>query len=127
MQRSKVVKVMIGVAVLMVALSAVAAENSGKMVLPSAAQFNGKSLPAGEYKVRWEGQGPDVQVTLSQGKHTIATAPAKLVSRSEKAPRNAVVLNNEGGKGSIVELRLAGKQSALVFEGASSGNEKQAQ
>jgi len=126
MQRA--LKVLAGISVLVLAMSAVAAENSGKFILPSAAELNGKSLAAGEYKVRWEGQGPDVQVTVSRGKETIATAPAKLVDRGEKAPRNAVVMNTSGGgAGSIVELRLSGKRSVLVFNEGAGWTAKQAQ
>lgn len=124
----RVSKVLVGITVLMLAMSAVAAQNSGKFTLPSAAQLNGKSLAAGEYKVRWEGQGSDVQVTISQGKQTIATVPAKLVERNEKAARNAVVLDSSGGgAGSIVEVQLAGKQAALVFDKRATMAEKQAQ
>jgi hypothetical protein len=57
-----------------------------------------------------------VQVTISQGKKTIATTAAKLVERAEKAPRSAVVLDTSSGTRSITELQLAGKQTALVFE-----------
>ena len=126
MQRA--LKVLAGISVLVLAMSAVAAENSGKFTLPSAAELNGKSLAAGEYKVRWEGQGPDVQVTVSRGKETITTAAAKLVDRGEKAQRNAVVMNtNGGGAGSIIELRLSGKHSVLVFNEGADSIAKQAQ
>ncbi|MCI0351874.1 MAG: hypothetical protein L0Z53_20835 [Acidobacteriales bacterium] len=119
----KGLKVLVVLSILTLALSAVAGENKGSFILPSAAQLDGKSLPAGEYKVRWEGTGPEVQVTVTQGKNTIATLPAKLADRSQKARRNAVVLDNN----SIIELQLAGKQAALVFERGASVAQKQAQ
>lgn len=126
MQRA--VKVLVGVSILMLAVSAMAGDHSGKFNLTSEAQLNGKNLPAGDYKVSWDGQGPEVQVTISKGKNTIVTAPARLVDRESKAVRNAVVLNtNGGGTGSIVELQLAGKQSALVFQKNASVADKQAQ
>ena len=119
----KALKVLVVLSILTLAMSAFAGENKGSFTLPSAAQLEGKNLAAGEYKVRWEGSGPDVQVTVSQGKNTIATLPAKLVERSEKARRNAVVLNNTN----IIELQLAGKQAALVFGNGAAMAEKQAQ
>jgi uncharacterized protein YcnI len=86
------------------------------------------NFDAGDYKVSWEGQGPEVNVTISQGKKTVVTAPARLVERESKAPRNAVVMRtNGGGTGSIVELQLAGKQSVLVFQKAATVAEQQAQ
>lgn len=123
----KVVKILVVLSILTLALSALAGENKGSFTLPSAAQIEGKNLAAGEYKVRWEGAGPEVQVTVLQGKHTIATIPAKLVERSEKARRNAVVINNNGSQSQIIELQLAGKQAALVFNNGSTVAEKQAQ
>src|SRR5262245_4896811 len=123
----RVVKVLVVLSILTLALSALAGENKGSFTLPSAAQLEGKNLAAGDYKVRWEGTGPEVQVTVLQGKHTIATIPAKLVERSEKARRNAVVLNGNGSQSQIIELQLAGKQAALVFNNGSTVAEKQAQ
>lgn len=122
------VKVLVGVSVLMLAMTAVAGDHSGKFNLNTAAELNGKSLAAGDYKVSWEGQGPEVNVTISQGKKMVLTAPARLVERESKAPRNAVVMRtNGGGTGSIVELQLAGKQSVLVFDKAATVADKQAQ
>ena len=126
MQRA--VKVLVGVSILMLAVSAMAGDHSGKFNLTSEAQLNGKNLPAGDYKVSWDGQGPEVQVTISKGKNTVVTAPARLVEREAKAVRNAVVMRtNGGGTGSIVELQLAGKQSVLVFDKAATVADKQAQ
>ena len=119
----KALKVLAVLSILTLAIGAFAGENKGSFTLPSAAQLEGKNLAAGEYKVRWEGSGPEVQVTVTQGKNTIATLPAKLVERSEKARRNAVVLNNTN----IIEVQLAGKQAALVFGNAAAMAEKQAQ
>jgi hypothetical protein len=124
----KALKVWIGVSLLLLTVSALAAENTGRFILPSAAQLNGKDLKAGEYKVRWDGQGPDVQVTVTQGKETVTTATAKLVDRGQKAARNAVVLDSSsGGPSSIVELQLSGKRSALVFVSPTNTAQKQAQ
>jgi ABC-type molybdate transport system substrate-binding protein len=123
----KVLKVFVVLSILTLALSAFAGENKGSFTLPSTAQLEGKSLAAGEYKVRWEGTGPEVQVTVTQGKNTIATLPARLVERSEKARRNAVVVNNSGSASHIIELQLAGKQAALVFGSEASVAQKQAQ
>jgi hypothetical protein len=126
MQRA--VKALVGVSILMMAMTAVAGDHSGKFNLSTPAELNGKTLKAGDYKVSWDGQGTDVQVTISQGKNAIVTAPARLVEREAKAPRNAVVMRTNGGDtGSIVELQLAGKQSVLVFDKAATVADKQAQ
>jgi hypothetical protein len=42
----------------------------------------GTHLAPGQYKVTWEGAGPDVKVSFTEGKKTLATASAKLVSNT---------------------------------------------
>lgn len=46
----------------------------------------GKALQPGDYKVTWEGSGPDVQVTIQQGKETVATFQAHV---TEQPGRNS--------------------------------------
>ena len=50
--------------------------NRGKLRLQNQTIVDGKSLNPGNYTVEWTGTGPTVQVTLLQGKQTVATFPA---------------------------------------------------
>jgi len=105
--------------VLVLALSATAfaASGSSTIKLFSAAQVNGKSLAAGEYKVKWESHSPEAEVTFLQDKTAMATAHAKLVDREQSARENSVITRVNGdGSQTIVEIRFEGKKSALVFE-----------
>lgn len=107
------------VAILVLALSATtfAASGSSNVKLFSAAQLNGTSLAAGEYKVKWDSHSPEADVTFLQGKKTVATAHAKLVDRDQASPENAVVTRaNSDGSATIVEIRFEGKKSVLVFD-----------
>jgi hypothetical protein len=105
--------------VLVLALSATAFAGSGSSTIKlfNAAQVNGKSLAAGEYKVKWESHSPDAEVTFLQDKTAVATAHAKLVDRNQASPDNAVVTRaNSDGSATIVEIRFEGKKSVLVFD-----------
>ena len=67
--------------------SAVLAGESNKTTLKlyETTTVEGKALQPGDYKVTWEGSGPDVQVTILQGKETVATFQAHV---TEQAARN---------------------------------------
>jgi hypothetical protein len=52
--------------------------NKGKLHLQNKTIVDGKPLNPGYYSVEWTGTGPTVQVTLLQGKQTVATFPAHI-------------------------------------------------
>ena len=52
----------------------------------------GTTLKAGDYKVEWEGSGPEVQVSILRGKNIVAKVPAKLVDLDKNAPNDAAVV-----------------------------------
>lgn len=64
------------------ALAFAAPKNSANVRLPQTVTVAGTQLAPGQYKLSWEGTGPNVTVTFIEGNKTLATAPAKLVSNS---------------------------------------------
>ena len=58
------------------------AGNAGKKTLhlDKNVTIEGKTLPAGDYKVEWTGTGSDVKVNILKGKETVATVSARQVS-----------------------------------------------
>ena len=68
---------MMGLALLL-ASSAFAATKA-ELVLQSPTSVNGTKLKAGEYKLQWDGTGPNVEVSIMQGKTVVAKVPAKVV------------------------------------------------
>jgi hypothetical protein len=58
--------------------------SEGKLRLYESVSVQGKQLTPGTYKVEWTGKGSDVQVTILNGKGTIATLPAKVVATNTK-------------------------------------------
>lgn len=82
----EVMKRSIGFAILFcsLSLSAFAAKNAQNVTLWSPVTVGTTNLAAGVYKVSWAGTGSDVQVTISQGKKTFVTLPAKLVAADNR-------------------------------------------
>ena len=93
------------------------AGNKAELYLGDATQLNGKQLPAGTYQLKWEGNGPEVQVQILKGKKVVATAPAKLEQATSKPAKDAAVIDNAGGSRNLTEARVAGKNYKLVFPG----------
>ena len=78
------------------------------------AQVNGKQLPAGEYEARWEGSGPTVQVSITQGKKVIATVPAQVIDLQKASfASETEIKNSASGDREITSLRFSGKKYAL--------------
>jgi len=57
-------------------------KDSANVDLNQPVEVAGAQLPSGQYKVTWEGTGPNITVNFTKDKKTIASAPAKLVGNS---------------------------------------------
>jgi hypothetical protein len=80
-------KRLLGIALLVGSLSlpAFAAKNAQNITLWQATKIGASQLPAGNYKVTWTGTDSNVQVTVAQGKKTVATVSGKLVPANNNA------------------------------------------
>jgi len=117
----------LGAAVLL-ASSAFAATKAN-LTLNHPTTVNGTTLKAGDYKVEWEGSGPEVQVSFIRGKNVVAKAQAKLVDLQSNAPNDAAVVKTNGdGSTTLAGLRFQGKKTALELgdsgDGMQSGSSK---
>lgn len=77
-------------------------------------QVNGKQIPAGEYTAKWEGSGPNVQLSIMKGKEVVATAPAQVVELSQPArDTQAEIKNSSNGDRELTGLQFSGKKYSL--------------
>jgi len=106
---------------LLLASSAFAATKAN-LVLNNPTTLNGTKLKAGEYKLEWDGSGPNVEVSVLQGKKVIAKVPAKVVDLSTPSQNNAaVVTTNSDGSTSLAGVRFQGKKFAIDLGESSDG------
>lgn len=82
------------------ALAFAGSKNSANVNLQQPVEVAGTQLAAGQYKLVWEGSGQNVTVTFAEGKKTVATTPAKLVSNPNK--QEAIETNTEAGNTSVL-------------------------
>jgi len=107
--------VLVGLALLL-ATSAFAASNKGSMQLLDPVTVSGKQLPAGEYSVKWDGNGPNVELSILRGNKVVATTPARLIDLSQKSNGDsAIVQQNGDGSRSLTQIHFGGKKYALAI------------
>ena len=106
---------------LLLASSAFAATKP-TLQLSHPATVNGTTLQPGEYKVQWEGNGPNVEISILQGKNVVAKAPAHVVELGTPSADDAAVLRkNDKGPNALASIRFQGKKLSLVLGEASEG------
>jgi hypothetical protein len=105
--------VVLGLAVLLA--SSAFASNKGTSQVHETLEVNGQQLAAGEYQVRWDGTGSNVEVSFMQGKKEIAKTSAKLVNLDRASDYDAATVDHSSGKARVSEVRFAGKKYALAL------------
>ena len=106
--------VVLSALLLTLAIGSYAAEkNSQNITFYDPVKVGSTTLPAGEYKVVWDGTGDNVQVSFLQGKKTLATAPAKLISTTSNVGK-AVSTRTESDNSRVI-TEIAFRKQALRF------------
>src|SRR5580704_10655960 len=109
MKLSKLSLTLLGSALLFSSAVLAGDANKGSLQLYEKVSVEGKALNPGRYTITWDGAGPDVQVTVLQGKQTVATFPAHV---TEQATRNT-----EDAYGSSAETNGARTLTAIYPNG----------
>ena len=118
MNFSKISKSMLSALALLLATSAVAAnkQNKGSIELDQPATIGGHQLAPGEYKLTWDGTGPNVDLMIKSYGKLVATVPAHLIELSRPEPSNGyeVHTNNDGSQ-ILTSIEFGGKKYELSF------------
>ena len=96
------------------------ASNKATIHVQEAVQVNGQQLPAGDYQLRWDGTGSNVELSFMKGKKEVAKTTAKVVDLDEKQSYDSTVVDRSSGTPSVTQVRFAGKKYALVIGGEAS-------
>src|SRR5262250_2391379 len=117
MKLSKVSILLIGSTLLFSSATLAGDANKGKLHLQNKTTVDGKPLNPGNYTVEWTGNGPTVQVTLLQGKQTVATFPAHLTEEPTPNRYDAYASAPEpGGSRRLTVIYFSGKRTGLELE-----------
>jgi hypothetical protein len=100
------------------ALAFAGPKNSASLNLEQTVKVAGIQLAPGQYKLVWEGTGPDITVSFTEGKKTVATASAKLVSN--QADEEAIETFTAADKTTVLRA-VDLKKFSIQFENAAPG------
>jgi hypothetical protein len=121
----------VSVGVILLSSTAVFAANRGSLQIPEQVSVNGQSLPAGEYQVKWGGDGPNVDLRILRDGKLVTTIPAHTIELQRKDPQDSVLTKkSDDGTESLSEIHFGGKKYAFSVGSqqtqmnSSSGNTK---
>jgi hypothetical protein len=97
--------------------------NKGSLQLQNSVTVSGKTVPAGDYSVKWEGTGSNVQLNILQGSKVVASTSARLVDLDQSSVSDSTVLKSNGdGSKSLAEIRFGGKKYAIALDESASAD-----
>jgi hypothetical protein len=100
-------------AALLLASSAFAATKA-TLTLDNPTTVNGTQLKPGDYKLEWDGTGPNVEVSIVKGKTVVAKVAAKVVDLTSASANSAAVITKNGdGTATLAGARFEGKKYGL--------------
>jgi hypothetical protein len=93
------------------------AAHSGSLHVNAAETVAGKQLAAGDYTVRWDGDGPGVQLSIMRGAKLMAVVPARMIVLKSPPLDDTVVLGGDGRReDAVTQISFAGQSVAFEIE-----------
>jgi hypothetical protein len=99
-------------------LSALARDkNQHSVEISDSVQVGGTQLTPGNYKLEWQGTGPEVHVNFVRDGKTIATAPGTLKTNDPHVTQDAIVTDTTSANTkTLTEIDFSHNKESLVFE-----------
>jgi hypothetical protein len=92
-------------------------KNQRSVEIPDAVQVGGTQLKPGNYKVEWQGTGPEIQVNFVRDGKTVATVPGTLKTNDAQVVQDDVVTDTTSANTkTLKEIDFAHNKESLVFE-----------
>ncbi|MGA7851983.1 MAG: hypothetical protein WCA15_01580 [Candidatus Acidiferrales bacterium] len=89
-------------------------QNKGSLNIQEPVTVNGIRLAMGNYQLRWDGTGSDVELNIIQSRKVVATVPAQLVDLARPARTQGYETRKaEDGSTSLTNIDLSGKKYQL--------------
>ena len=103
-----------------IAFAAPATKGTLKLFEPVTVQ--GKQLAAGKYTVEWNGEGPNVQLNIADGKNGVTAIPARIVPGVKNRTSGYASAKQQDGRSELTNVFFEGKAFELqIGETASQG------
>jgi hypothetical protein len=108
---------------LLTATAFAAPATKGTLKLFESVTVQGRELAPGKYTVEWNGEGPNVQLNIADGKNGVATVPARVVPVSPKNRTSGYAsAKQQDGRSELTNVFFEGKAYELqIGESAAQG------
>ena len=105
---------------MLLAASAIAGNNKGTLWTDETVTVGGKQLPPGKYQVTWAGSGSSVELSISDGRETLAQVPAEILPLKTAQAGSGYSINTDAaGNKALTEILFDGKKYKLSISEAS--------
>jgi hypothetical protein len=92
-------------------------KNQHSVEISDSVQVGGTELKPGNYKLEWQGTGPEVQVNFVRDGKTIATAPGTLKTNDPHVTQDDIVTDTTSANTkALTEIDFSHNKESLVFE-----------
>ena len=89
-------------------------KNQQSVNIPDTVQVGSTQLKPGNYKMEWQGTGPDIQVTFLHDGKTVVTVPATLKTNDDQVTQDYIVTSSENK--TLQEIDFRRGKEAVVFQ-----------
>ena len=118
MKLSKLAAALATVALFFAGVAVSAEANKMTIHIDQKVTVDGKLLDSGKYTAEWSGEGPNVQVTLTKGKNTVATFAAQIKQEPSANPDDAIgTTDGPDGTKQLSSIYPNGKRISLQLTG----------
>jgi hypothetical protein len=94
--------------------------NKGMLKVDETVTVGGKQLPAGRYQVEWTGSASSVELSISDGRETVAKVPAQVLPLKKAEAESGYSTNtDQAGNKALTGIFFGGKKYELSIGEAS--------
>jgi len=90
-------------------------KNQHSVVIPDTVQVGNAQLNPGNYKVEWQGTGPEVQVNFVRNGKTVATVPGTLNANDKRVVQDAIVTDTASNTNTLKEIDFGRDKESVIF------------
>jgi len=120
MRKTKFTATLLTFSLLLAANAIAGNSNKGTLHVDETVTVGGQQLPAGKYQVQWAGSGSNVEVSISDGKNTVAKVPAQVLPLEKAEAVSGYSTNiDQAGNKALTGVFFAGKKYQLSLGQAS--------
>jgi hypothetical protein len=123
MRNTRVTAGLLTLSLLLVGSAVAGNTNKGTLKFDETITVGGKQLPAGKYEVEWAGTGPDVELSITNSKGTVAKVPAQILPLQKAGAGTGYSTDtDQAGNKALAGIFFGGKKYELSIGGASAAN-----